>query len=158
MPSGLLYLDYLAWLSAVQLLAGIAAVIALTATGRIRAVRTVWVAVLVGVKLMLTPAVWAVDVINRPNSINPVAGSGSATFGALVAAPYITATRITYCQSEALTARSDPYAGGIPGSRQSRTAPVRARWSDDADRRTDRRLGRRELFQGHVQHGGVDGT
>lgn len=43
--------------------------------------RTVWVAVLLGVSLMLTPAVWAVDVINPPNSINPVAGSGTATFG-----------------------------------------------------------------------------
>lgn len=78
---GLMYLDYFAWLPTVQLLLAIVAVVALIVTTRGRVRRTWWVTVLVSLILILTPAVWAVDVISHPNSINPVAGSGSATFG-----------------------------------------------------------------------------
>ncbi len=45
--------------------------------------RRVGIGLLVGASLLLTPAAWAVDVMNHPSSINPVAGesSGVGSFG-----------------------------------------------------------------------------
>ncbi|WP_440708440.1 ArnT family glycosyltransferase [Herbiconiux sp. YIM B11900] len=40
-----------------------------------------WVSVLAGAAMMLTPAVWAVDAMNHPSSINPIAGESSGIGG-----------------------------------------------------------------------------
>ena len=46
--------------------------------GRPAVGRSAGVAVLAVLGMVLTPTAWAVDVVNHPNSINPVAGDGSA--------------------------------------------------------------------------------
>lgn len=71
--------SYLPWAVVAQVVAAGTAVL-LIALGRRRAAlaRSPLVALVAAAGMLLTPAAWAVDVVNHPNSINPVAGDGSA--------------------------------------------------------------------------------
>ena len=72
------YLDYVWWTPLVGLLIAFGAVALLFVenkwAGRLAAV-------LAGAALVFTPAVWAMDTINHPSSINPAAGDGSMSMG-----------------------------------------------------------------------------
>ena len=77
---GLRTSDYMGWAMPVQ------TVCALGAAGLVmashfgwRPAQKWWVVLPVMAGLALTPAVWSVDTINHPNSMNPVAGDGSAS-------------------------------------------------------------------------------
>ncbi len=75
---GLAYPEYLLWVAIAQgALALVAGVLIVVGWRRGRAGRW-WVSVIAGAALLLTPAVWSLDAMNHENSINPIAGAGSA--------------------------------------------------------------------------------
>ena len=71
--------DYLPAAVVVQVGLALAAVAIIAVAGRVAG--WAWsraVAALAALAVLLTPAAWAVDVVNHPNSVNPVAGDGTA--------------------------------------------------------------------------------
>ncbi len=73
---------YLPWVVVAQVVvAVVAGALILWWFRRPTARRSAWVALLAVLGMLLTPAAWAVDVVHHPNSINPVAGDGSAAAG-----------------------------------------------------------------------------
>ena len=71
---GLAYPSFLAWLPWVQVAIAIAAGLAIYFADALSWRRTWWVAVIAGAAMILTPAAWSIDTINRSSSINPMAG------------------------------------------------------------------------------------
>ncbi len=78
---GLTYPSYLAWLPWVQLVFGIGAAAAVMLVDELKLTRTWWVGLLAGAAIVLTPAVWSVDAMNHPSSINPMAGNSNGFGG-----------------------------------------------------------------------------
>jgi 4-amino-4-deoxy-L-arabinose transferase-like glycosyltransferase len=78
---GLSYPSYISWLPWVQLGVGIVAGLAIVYTHARQPRRTWWIAVLSGAAMILTPAVWSIDTINHPSSINPMAGVNTGMGG-----------------------------------------------------------------------------
>jgi 4-amino-4-deoxy-L-arabinose transferase-like glycosyltransferase len=79
----LTYTSYLPWLPWVQLVVGILAAVAVIVADEMALTRTWWVALLAGASMLLTPIVWTIDTVNYTNSINPIAGNGSAMGGGM---------------------------------------------------------------------------
>ena len=78
---GFLYSSYLPWAPYAQLLIAAGAITAIVLMTKQGAAPRWWVAALTGAALIFTPALWAIDTINHPSSINPSAGNGSAMGG-----------------------------------------------------------------------------
>jgi len=71
--------SYLPWAAPVQLVfAAIAAVLLVARQQGWRPAQGAWVLIPALIGLAFTPAAWSVDTINHPNSMNPVAGDGTA--------------------------------------------------------------------------------
>jgi len=79
----LTYSSYLPWLPWVQLVVGILAAVAVIVADEMTLTRTWWVALLSGASMLLTPIAWTIDTVNHTNSINPMAGNGSAMVGGM---------------------------------------------------------------------------
>jgi 4-amino-4-deoxy-L-arabinose transferase-like glycosyltransferase len=77
------YPSYLAWLPWVQLIVAVIAAAAILISDARSWNRTWWVALLAGAAMILTPAVWSVDTINHPSSINPMAGLSTGMGGGM---------------------------------------------------------------------------
>jgi 4-amino-4-deoxy-L-arabinose transferase-like glycosyltransferase len=75
---GFLYWNYLPWAPYVQLFISVGAIAAIILTTKTNSSPGWWVATLTGTALIFTPALWAVDTINHPSSINPSAGNGTS--------------------------------------------------------------------------------
>jgi len=73
------YGNYFAWASKVQVAALVLAIVLLVFRSSVLTKYVLPLVILISV--ILTPASWAVDVRNHSNSINPVAGDGSAAMG-----------------------------------------------------------------------------
>ena len=78
---GLVYPSYFAWLPWVQLAVAVVACVAIYLADARSWSRTWWVAVLAGVGMLLTPAVWSIDTINHSSNINPMAGVSTGMGG-----------------------------------------------------------------------------
>jgi 4-amino-4-deoxy-L-arabinose transferase-like glycosyltransferase len=103
--------SYLEWAVPAQLVCAVgAAALIIAADQGWRPARMAWVALPIIAGLTLTPVAWSIDTINHPNSINPVAGDGSAVgFGGGFGAGFGAARPGTNNGSRAGT----PFGGGL---------------------------------------------